>query len=219
MLCRACTAHAEYLAANGWNGHTDPHEQDPRKRKASPEGAAVAGTSIIMKVAPAASLRTHYVTFFHRVGMMHPRLERVGINETIPSMSVIDVYNGRLKGEAGAVRHATPRFCPADGAERVPTGSASEFPDEPVLNLASRGFPLMVFFPEAGGEVTAFRGSLHRGTVGRNEVPTLPVAPDGRGIAGIVPARRLDGKTDYVARFSWQRGGEAHAHVIRFRTQ
>jgi len=215
---RGCTAHAEYLTESGWNGTDDPHDQDPKHPKASAEGQAAAGVSVIMKMPAIASVRAHYLTYYHRMGMLHPRLTRVGINGTMPTLTVVDVYRGRAKGEAGAALHDRPWFCPADGVVGLPSGSHSEIPREPVSNLGARGFPLMVWFPEAGGPITEFKGTLFRGKAGRTPVSGLIVKPDDKGVAGLVPAKPLDSRTRYVARFSWTRGGKSHTRRIHFRT-
>lgn len=217
-LSRGCTEHAEYLTANAWNGSQDPHEQDPKRPGASEEGHAAAGVSVIVKRPPIAALRANYVTWYHRFGLMHPRLTHVGINATSPMISVIDVWRGRAKGDEGAALHNRPWFCPADGVIGLPPGSGPEMPREPVPNLGSRGFPLMVYFPEAGGPITEFKGELFTGKSGKRKVATLLVKPDKKGIAGVVPTKRLESKNWYTVRFAWTRGEKKHTHVIRFRT-
>ena len=101
----------------------------------------------------------------------------------------------------------------------LPSGSHSEIPREPVSNLGARGFPLMVWFPEAGGPITEFKGTLFRGKGGRTPVSGLIVKPDDKGVAGLVPAKPLDSRTRYVARFSWTRGDKSHTRRIHFRTR
>ena len=70
---------------------------------------------------------------------------------------------------------------------------------------------------DAGGEITDFKGEVFLLKRGRKEIGVFVVKPDGKGIAGLVPKKRLSSGA-YEAVFRWTRGGKAHVKTIRFKT-
>jgi hypothetical protein len=219
VLSRGCSAHARYLVKNGWNGFTNPHFQDPRGKEASEEGARAAQRSVISRISPETSIPGYWVTYYHRIGLASPGLERVGVNDEFPAVSVIDVAQAHEGRGDGAWPWRDPVTVPADGSAEVPTASGGELPREPVPNLARRGFPLMAFFRDPGS-VSGFGGTLERrGKRGWEPEKVLVADPgDHRGILGLVPDTALRANSTYRATLEWTRDDRRESAVVEFDT-
>lgn len=229
-LSAGCTAHAKYLALNGWTGRTNPHSQNLGPKGASPEGAASAARSIVGGGAPDAAIEGFWRTYYHRICLMSPLLRRIGLNAEPPDLSVVDVAGGYGDqvgipgaGKAGEADPADkawefPILVPADGSVGLPLQAVAEMPADPVTNFGQRGIPLMAFFPP-GATVTAFEGVLE--DAGRGvRLPVLKADPgDVPFVRGAVPEKPLHGKTWYRATFTWTVDGKPGKRAIRFRTQ
>jgi hypothetical protein len=233
-LSAACTSHANYLAANGWGGTTNPHVQDLGPKGASPEGAAAAARSNIQDDPPVVALRDCWRTFYHRVGLMGPALDRIGVNAEPPGLAVVDVARGYGEGVTvpgvGVVRERTgadwpwtdPVFVPADGSAGFPVAASPELPRGPVPHFGSRGTPLMALF-RGSSRVTGFRGTLEE--IRRDGAVPVPVlVPDSTlypFALGIVPAAPLRPGASYRAVFTWHSVDEDadFRRTIRFTTE
>jgi hypothetical protein len=224
-LTAGCTAHAEYLAMNGWTGRTNPHSQALGPRGASPEGAAAAKRSVITLDPPEEAIPSYWRTYYHRVPLVCPWLDRVGINARPTAISVVDVGRGP-DGAWGNLDEdvteawAEPAMVPADGSVGFPARAGPELPTEPVPGLASRGDPLILVF-RGSTEVQAFGGSLEetlpRGAV---KVPVLVADPAHHPFSrGLVPEAPLHPATWYRATFTWRQGGILRVRTSRFRTE
>ncbi len=233
-LSAACTAHAHYLAGIGWDGRSDPHVQAPGRKGASPAGAAAAVRSVIQDDPPDVALRDCWRTFYHRVGLMGPALDLVGVNAEPPGLAVVDVARGYGEGVkvpgVGVIRELSgeewpwtdPVFVPADGSSGLPVAASPELPKGPVPDLGSRGLPLMALF-RGTSRVTGFRGTLEElRKDGAAPVPVLLADSTLYPFAfGIVPAAPLRPRSSYRAVFTWYSVDEdaGFRRTIRFRTE
>ena len=233
-LSAACTAHANYLAGNAWDGHSNPHAQDLGPKGASPAGAAAAVRSVIQDDPPDVALRDCWRTFYHRVGLMGPALDRIGVNAEPPLLTVVDVARGYGEGVkvtgVGVIRELTgedwpwtdPVFVPADGSAGLPVAASPEMPKGPVPDLGSRGTPLMALF-RGTSRVTGFKGTLEElRKDGAAPVPVLLADSSLYAFAfGIVPAAPLRPRASYRAVFTWYSVDEDadFRRTIRFRTE
>jgi hypothetical protein len=233
-LSAACTSHANYLAANGWGGKTNPHTQNLGPKGASPEGAAAAARSDIQYDPPDVALRDFWRTFYHRVGLMGPALDRTGVNTEPPGLTVVDIARGYGEGVTvpgvGVIRELTgrvwpwtdPVFVPADGSTGLPVAAYPELPKGPVPDFGSRGAPLMALF-RGGSRVTGFKGTLEE-LDRKGPVPVPVLAADSSlypFASGIVPAAPLRPRASYRAVFTWHSVDEDSdfRRTIRFRTE
>ncbi|MFY9343054.1 MAG: CAP domain-containing protein [Planctomycetota bacterium] len=169
-LSRACEEHALYCATN----QELVHVQDPKKPAASSKGAKAGQLS---EVAWAQSmergLRIWVHTFFHRLGMLSPGLEHVGMGH-LYGVAVLDTGSG-MSARAGAIWH-----WPLAGAIDVPPAwETGEFPsplgDVDFTNAvaAGWGYPISVTFPTAA--VTAVVAKV---TCRGAELPILVTSPE-----------------------------------------
>lgn len=216
-LSAGCTAHAQYLAANNWNGATDPHAEDARGSGYSKQGAEAGLRSVIMNVPHASAIPAYWRTWFHRRHMMDPVLSRVGISAEPVDVSVIDV----LATDLERINWSWPITVPADGAIDVPVAAVSEIPVEPVKNLSTRGFPILALFRKSPGHNIEFQGTLVSRIKGRSRKVRTIIGDRSKfpQLFGIVPKKPLRPATDYVATLEWRAGTEVTRRVIRFRTR
>lgn len=221
-LSEACTEHARYLAANGWSGYTNPHAQDLGPKGASEAGARAASRSVISKNPPEASVRQFLHTYYHRLDLLHPALETIGINADPAGIAVIDVVGARgLPLPEGAF--VEPVTIPADGSTALYLDAKTEMPVDPVPAMETRGHPLTALFPGDGlpqgltGRLVRLGG---RKEAKETEVPLLLAAQgDMRDLFGQVPAQPLASPAEYRWDLSWTVEGEPRAASIRFRTR
>ncbi len=233
-LSAGCTSHADYLAANGWGGKTSPHAQNLGPKGASPEGAAAAARSDIQHDPPDVALRDFWRTFYHRVGLMGPALDRMGVNAEPPDLAVVDIARGYGEGVTvpgvGLIRELTgaawpwtdPVFVPADGSAGLPLAAFPELPKGPVPDFGSRGIPLMALF-RGFSRVTGFKGTLEE--LGKKDPVPVPVLAADSSLYpfafGVVPAAPLHPRASYRAVFNWHSVDEDgdFRRTIRFRTE
>ncbi len=221
-LSKPCTAHADYLRANGWTGYSDPHEEEEDAPGYTPEGEAAARRCVIMGAPHRHAIWSYWRTYYHRLPFLHPDLERVGISEGHRWISVIDATKGRRDVDIPGDGWADPILVPADGsrdfaAEFCPQGEAPQ----PVRHPASRGNPLMVYFTFADPGVTQFRGELVRIT-DEGDVPVKTLLPKTRfavNARGLIPERRLARDALYRVTYHFRRDGEDETYTATFRTR
>ena len=221
-LCANCTAHADYLRRQSWDGDTDPHSQEAGSEGATPGGEQAAQRSVICKGPVADVLDGFLDTYYHRILFMAPGLRHIGINDHPDDLTVIDVAEGMGARWPTAAGWSSPVFSPAPGARGVPTAAAGEAPREPVTRLDTRGLPLMVLFDFVDHDWPKdFSGKLFVKKGGREvEVPALPADPwRYLSIRGIVPEMKLLPKSQYRAVFTWTQHGKAATQVVDFTTR
>ncbi|MFT4513834.1 MAG: hypothetical protein ACI89X_000902 [Planctomycetota bacterium] len=216
-LSVGCTAHAQYLVVNNWDGATSPHTEEARSTGFSKQGAEAAMRSLIMKESHVAAVPSYWRTWFHRRHIMDPVLARVGINAEPEEISVIDV----LAKDLERIAWSWPVCVPADGAIDIPVAALREMPSEPVKELGSRGFPIMALYRRSPGDDIEFEGTLVSMIKGRARKVRTLVGDRGKfpRLYGIVPEKPLRPATDYVATLEWRAGAEVTRRVIRFRTR
>ncbi len=219
-LSAGCTAHAKYLELHGWDGRTDPHDQTLGPKGATPEGREAAQRSNIVLGRVSGAGAGFWRTYYHRIPMMHPGLDRIGVNAEPEHIGIIDVGEGLFAevGRRWTWDWSVPVSVPANGAVDFPTSACGERPQEPVPDLGSRGCPIMLQFRASEPPLVDFAGTLRREAGG--EVPVL-VADSWRYVDtyGIVPERPLEPGTWHVAELSWTAAGERVTRRLRFRTQ
>lgn len=218
VLSDGCTQHAEYLKLNSWANRGNPHNQDLGPKGRSGAGLTAAMRSEIGPYSPEVAIRRFWSTYFRRIELQNPRLDRIGVNATPTSLCVLD---DRSRGDGGG--HWTrPVSVPADGAVGVPMSAIADMAKNEATNSDSRGFPIVVWLPWAAS-VTDTVCSLHllRGSRAI-EVRALPVVGS-RTLSyeciGLMPAAKLKGRSTYRATFTWQRYGTAEEKRIEFKTR
>ena len=221
-LSKACSAHARYLRKNGWTGYSNPHSENKGSRGYSADGHEAAQRSLIMGEGHGRAIRAFWRTFYHRLDLSDPRLDRVGISTGVGGLSVIDA-RGALAGndEAGA-GWKDPTLVPADGASGVPHAfcDAGEQP-QPVPAPASRDFPLVALFAPDNWDVEDFSGRLVR-LDGRKWVPVRTLKPEQRDFPrafGLVPASKLAPASTYRVTYTFERHGTVETVTATFRTE
>ena len=219
-LSAACTSHARYLELHNWTGLTNPHGQTLGPEGASPEGEAAAKSSVIDKMLPGRSIDGFWRSYYHRIALMGPTLSKVGVNAEPAGIAVVDVVDG-YGARAETWPGSEPVFVPADGAVGVATTARGELPSEPVPDLASRGFPLMISFPSYRREVTGFSGRLEEVSGKRYvDVPVLLAEQGDYDWAfGIVPEKPLGRSKSYRATFTYTQDDATVIRTVRFETE
>jgi uncharacterized protein YkwD len=105
-LSRNCALHARYLEMNWGNPALkglNVHEEDPKLPGYTREGARTAQGSVITGAGlPINSVDGWMSTFYHRVPILEPQLERIGfaytkVPKTLAWLTVMDVLNGRSR--------------------------------------------------------------------------------------------------------------------------
>lgn len=219
---RACTSHARYLAANGWTGFTNPHDEDPAKPGYTPEGQEAARRSVIMLEPAVDTILAFWRTWYHRTPIVSPKLEQIGIAADPPQICVLDVGDVYRETDPDP-RWRDPLCFPADGASAV-VGSfheRGEKPDEPVAGCAGRGAPLMLLFASRGHGATGFAARVVE-LRGGKEIPVPVLVGDPRQqteTLGCVPEAPLAAGASFRATFTFTREGRAETRVVRFRTK
>ncbi|HEU4417420.1 MAG TPA: CAP domain-containing protein [Planctomycetota bacterium] len=142
-LSRACEEHALYCASNG----VLSHDQDPKRPGASPRGAnAGAASELAMAKTMDDGLRLWLGTFFHRIRMLSPGLQRVGMGQ-IQGVAVLDAQSD------GMTRQGEPWHWPLDKAVNVPFAWSTGETPSPIGDTeftsavaAMWGYPITVTF-------------------------------------------------------------------------
>lgn len=222
-LSAACTAHVEYLRRNNWSGYTNPHGETEGRPGYSEAGVRAARASAIVKNSNLAGIRMHFMTYYHRIAFVNPRLERVGISAGSRTISVIDGKSAAPRVEPGEPDGwDDPVLNPPDGAVDVPTrfNPSGERP-EPVSRPESRGYPLLMVFPSRVPVIADVAGELVELRKGKViPVPTLEPRPHGgEPVFGLIPSRPLTGGAVYRVTFTWKRDGDPETATATFRTQ
>lgn len=220
-LSANCTAHADYLGANGWSGYDDPHFEDPELDGYSEIGNVTAKRSLIMGAPHRYAIDAFWRTYYHRMPLLHPDLERIGVSTGHRWISVIDARGGRRKVIPPGEGWKDPILYPADGTSDFPIAFCrrGEAP-EPVRRPWRRGNPLMLYFTFANPHVTAFSGELVKITE-EGEEPVETLVPKTRfavNARGLVPAQHLERATTYRVTYRFTRDDEVETHTATFRT-
>ncbi|HEX6812740.1 MAG TPA: CAP domain-containing protein [Planctomycetota bacterium] len=167
-LSRACEEHALYCANNGLS-----HEQDPKRPGASARGAKAGLVSeVCLAKSMDGGLRYWLDSFFHRLHMMSPGLQKVGMGH-MQGVAVIDAQSDV------AARPGVPWHWPVADAVDVPSSWATGEVPSPIGGefttavAAQWGYPITVTFPTA-----AVRGAVAKVTTGGSELPVFVSSPE-----------------------------------------
>jgi hypothetical protein len=151
VLCKACAAHALYVARNLElpNQKLMLNDEDPSRPGYSAEGRRVAPLAYtIIGQGPVGATEWVLSTCFPRSHLLHPNLKRIGIGSAIDrkktQYSVVDLRNGQGQNR--------PVFYPVDGQKDVPLAFVGPENPDPIPKEEGKqpGFPITVSFPRTG---------------------------------------------------------------------
>jgi hypothetical protein len=159
-LSRGCQLHADYLALNRIDlaiVGLQAHQEDQSAPGYTFSGELAAQNSVIFQgVGPVAAIDKWFQTLYHRLGLLDPNLQRIGLG-TISGYQVLDVHQGRVLYTHAA---SASVIYPALGIGNVPGGFNREIP-YPVAGDTSLGIPITVeFFGTLGRSILAVETQL-----------------------------------------------------------
>lgn len=213
-LSTGCTAHAEYLQRNAWDGRTDASDEAPQLG-ATRAGRSAAKHADSFLLAPRAAVDALWNTPNGRWDLADPNLLEVGLSGLPGSLSVI---NYRARGTHGESTSGTwRRFLPspADGAQDQPVTTSGEA-------QGSAGPPILLRLALGSRDLEAYSVKLYkvsgnsRQKVGCRALPREGAA---EGQRGCQPTRVLAPESNYVAVHTMVIDGEPVVVEARFRTR
>jgi hypothetical protein len=153
-LSQGCTKHAQYLVLNRGNPRIDglkAHEEDEALKGASKEGAAAGKAAVIHFVKPSQAVSGWLATFYHRIPLLQPALEEVGIgsaSDKRETVCLVDCIRGVSYKDTTDKKKARPVvYFPEDGQTDVPIAMGPEIPSPlPKDHKGKAGFPITVYF-------------------------------------------------------------------------
>lgn len=159
-LSRGCQLHANYLARNRVDLTAvglQAHQEDQTAPGYSFSGELAGKNSVIFQgVGPVAAIDKWFQTLYHRLGLLDPNLQRIGLG-TKSGYQVLDIHQGRVNHVYAA--EATVIY-PALGINNVPGSFNREIP-YPVAGDDSLGIPITVeFFGDLGFSILAVEAQL-----------------------------------------------------------
>lgn len=164
---QGCQAHADYLFINDIDlGEVGlaAHSESPSLPGYSPEGNEAGVASIIYHGAgPEEAVDNWMRTFYHRLGLFNPNLERIGFGSA-GEYQVLDATRGRTSGLA---QTPGPVVFPAPGMQDVNGSYKREIP-HPVPGDDSLGVPITIeFYGNRGNSITSVQASVVDLTLGQ----------------------------------------------------
>ncbi len=155
-LSKGCFLHARYIALNGTKGLKD-HDPDVNSPGYTEEGKKAAQKAVISYNEPKVGVVTFMSTFFHRLPVLRPGLERIGFGyaDGRPhgrsyGASVVNVYSNNTKDKEKEKKLV---IYPVDNQKDIPLSfdKAGELPD-PTPHDSDRktGYPISITFFEEG---------------------------------------------------------------------
>lgn len=219
-LSRACEEHALYCATNG----ELTHDQDPAKPGASSSGAkAGKAGELAYGTTMEAGLQVLIGTFFHRIGMLSPGLQRVGMGLQ-QGVVVLDAHSER-KNVA-----FEPWAWPIDGAADVPPAwqngewpspiGVGEFTGEVARNW---GYPVTLTFPSkavTGVDAKLFAGDTELATfVSTPERPSQAEFDDNKNTILLMARSPMPANSEVRVEVRCTFAGKPFERIWRFRTR
>lgn len=218
-LSSACSAHARYLAANNWDGESDPHDQDPRGKETSREGRAAASQSEILALPAEEAIDALWSNPRTRALFGDPDLNSIGLSETKFGFTVIDAKSRGTRRERGRSYWRRALLSPAHGSFGHTTRFATLADPEPVKGARRMGTPLLLRWMDPGADIDEYRAKLSKPGGSPVRVELLPPAGPGGSIRGVLPSRPLASNAEYVVRHEITVEGELFVLEARFRTR
>lgn len=228
LLSYACALHSRYLANEsvettyGLRAH-DEVEKSPYR---TAMGAQAGKSSVISSGTVVDSIHGWMATFYHRIWLIDPNLEKVGIGRWAPG----SMYNVCVDSKTGVASRPDSGIVsfPANDQTGVPTSfdSFGEVPDPLPSDVESAGFPITLsFFPASNaGQVSAVQAAL---SLDGKEVPCWiswpgnpanKARPTNSNSLCIIAKNPLRPKAEYSVRIKATVNGKEGAWEWRFRT-
>jgi hypothetical protein len=222
LLSQGCSAHAEYLLAQGWRGEGDPRDQDPRAAGASREGLAAARQAEILPVSPEQAIEDLWADPRGRRLLADPDLAFVGLSWLAEPVAVLDLRSRSTRRSLGSRAWRSPLASPADGSSGQPTQHSGLLGIGSSEGSAALGPPLLVWLREPGADLEAYSAELFELEGSRRRrLPVVllpaPEAPD--PVRGVLPEKPLAAGTRYLVVHSLTVGGEPRSIEVRFTTR
>jgi len=198
-LSVGCSAHAEYLVANDWDGRTDPHDQAPRTPGATLEGRIAARVSWIRPLPLADAVEALCGSYPEAIALADPTLARIGLSDRDASPAVIDFSSRGTHRSDPTIRWRTTRLSPCDGSIYFPLRFPPDSPTEPLPGARRMGPPLLLFLADPKAEIADYRADLFLlGSPKATRLETIAIEDDDHpGILGALPKRPLKQNAAY----------------------
>jgi uncharacterized protein YkwD len=209
-LSKGCLAHAEYLVTN--TGHpsirgTGAHDEDPQLPGFSEAGRRTARHAVVAGIEPAVAVDGWMATLYHRVPLLGPELQTIGLGFTRGGRSgwvaVLDV-----SGSHGQFASGTVVCYPADRQRDVPLAfpDGGEFPNPlPQTGPVRAGFPVTATFPRSAtvrGVTASLRDAAGQPVAVWLSAPDRPANPSFPNHQGatvcLIPQRPLAANAAYT---------------------
>ncbi len=229
-LSHGCNKHAQYLVVN----RGDPriaglkaHEEDEGLKGALKEGTAAGKAAVIHFVKPSQAVSGWLATFYHRVPLLQPALQEVGIgyaSDKTGTVCLVDCIRGVSSKETTDKKKTKPVvYFPEDGQTDVPTAMGPEIPSPlPNDHKGKAGFPITVYF--------AARQDVKKVKVLLTQLDDVPVpvyvsAPESPATTFtqwnavcIIPRRELSAGTTYQIDLTCELSGKPFMRSWKFTT-
>jgi hypothetical protein len=223
-LSDGCRRHARYLVLNKGNpliAGLKAHEEQKQLKGYSEAGAKAGKAAVISYVPPSQAVDLWLASLYHRIPLLDPSLEEVGIG-----------YAGGKGAWASAIdcrSGISPRrtrdvvFYPEDGQREVLRYFGREIPSPlPAGHSGAAGFPITVYFA-AGQQVRKVSATL-TGAGGQRVAVYLstPEAPASSwtqwNSVCLIPQRPLGAGQTYTVSLSCEVSGQPYRRTWRFTT-
>lgn len=223
-LSVGCFLHARYLALETPDKRQglDSHREVETSAYHTREGAAAGLNGVLGTQVADFLVDDLMATFFHRVPMLHPGLQQIGIGQWMSDWQVwgvIDVKSGLDAAKTGEVIWPPPGA--AEVFTRFPGG---EVPNPLPDGVEEAGLPLTVTFYGTAAP-TAVRATLTAGTesiahwVSTPQKPASAIVPNNADTVCVIPKALLKPGTAYELTVSGAQAGRERAWTARFTTR
>jgi len=212
-LSKACAEHCAYMEKHGMT-----HVQEAGQDGYTGEGAAAGLRSCLGQDGPRQSVHMFYASFYHRLPLIHPGTNAIGIGQS-PRFTAVD---GLTTREFRKWKY--PIIIPAPGTWFQLTHFAREMP-RPYPTEFKPGFPITLTFQS--GAITNAGGILRLKNRKGPEIPTLLSSPEhpanrkrpqNRMTICLIPrVPLLPGKT-YWVQVAYELDGKGKEHTWVFKT-
>jgi hypothetical protein len=198
------------------------HEEQPSLKGYSEEGARAAKDSVIHYEPPARAVSDWLATFYHRIPLLQPSLEEVGLGYASDKKHwgcVMDCMSGTVpKGGKEIV------FYPDDGQKNVPTTFCDEAPTPlPSTHSGEAGFPVTVTLTgdqsvkQVAITLSGPDGAIVPAHVSTPESPARRDFPQWNTVC-LIPKQKLAARKTYMVKFASEVGGKTFSRSWSFTT-
>jgi hypothetical protein len=228
LLSYACALHSRYLANESVENTYGlrAHEEVEKSPFRTAMGAEAGRSSVISSGTVVDSIHGWMATFYHRISLIDPNLEKAGIGRWAPG----SMYNVCVDSKTGVASRPDSGIVsfPANDQTGVPTSfdPFGEVPDPLPNDVESAGFPITLsFFPASNAsQVSAVKAAL---SIDGKEVPcwiSWPGNPANKSRPTnsnsfcIIAKNPLRPKAEYSVRIKATVNGKEGTWEWRFRT-